>query len=512
MRSKVIAHNSFLTAVDILLYLAGSLVTVVLVARVMGPIKLGYYAYVMWIIQVANVVGVFGVPAATRKYVAEFLGKGDVATTKALVRTTFRLQLVSSSVLVTMGIAIALTILPPEHRGYTVLALLSLLPAMLLAIPGNVNSAIEDFASNVYPSIVSQVVNFVGVVLTLWLKWDLVGLSGSMLLSRSVDFGLRYYLFQRRFPKYLKARFGEVPPAADALPAELRTRMVRFCWQATGLLALNLVVWDRSEIFFLKHFCEISQVAFYSMSFGVMKALANLPDSFARAAGASLMAQHGLDPEPLPSLTATILRFQALIVLPLALGMAALSSPFVNFFYGHKYQPAVPVLTIVALFSVSSALISVVNQLFIASDQQGILLKWGIITGILNLILDWWWIPSKGAIGAALANGVAQLVGGVGIWAFAVRQFTIPLPWQALLKVAFSAVAMAALVETLGHALPPAPATILGVFTGAGMFLFLLRLTRSLDQTDRKRLMSIQRLLPRWLQNWYALGLQMVIA
>ena len=510
MRSKLIARNSLLTVADTGVSILCSFVTVVLVARIMGPEKLGYYAYVVWLVQIANVVGLFGMPSATRKYVAEFLGKGDVGTARRIVQVTFRLQGITCLVLTALGAVITLTTVQAGHVGYTMLALFSLIPAMLMSIPTNVNSAIEDFTPNVVASMTGTFVHLIAVLIVLWQQWDLMGLSAALLLSRTVDCGTRYYLFEQRFPQYLTTRFGTVAQVATAIPFELRQRMIRFCWQATGLLVLNLVVWDRSEILFLKHFSEIQQVAFYSMSFGVMSVISNLPQAFGWAAGSNLMAQQGRDPKPLPELSATILRFQALIALPLALGMVALSSPFVKVLYGSKYEPAIPVLAIVACFSVSSAFVGAMKSLLIASEKQGFLLKWGILTAIVNLSLDWWLIPAKGAIGAALANGISQTVAAIGVWVFAVRSFKIPMPWKPLLKLGFSAVTMAAVVSTITQFLAPAPATIAGVLVGAGTFVAMLRWTRSFEQADRDRLMDFQQALPPWLRNWYVLGVQMV--
>jgi len=510
MRSNIIARNSVLTVTDFAVSTVGSFIAVVLVARAMGPEKLGYYTYVLWLVHVAAIVGHFGVPSATRKYLAEFLGKEDVATAKAILRAMFRLQLASSLVLTGVGVAIALAVLPAEHSGYTVAALLSLIPAMLMSIPTSANMAIEDFSSNVLSSIVGTLFSVLGVLVVLWFEWGLLGLSASLLLSRTVDFACRQYLYQRRFPEYLATRFGNVPEASTGILPELRRRMMSFCLQATGLLVLNLVVWDRAEVFFLRHFSDIRDVAFYSMSFGIMRALANLPQAFGSAAGANLMSQHAIDAKPLPHLAATTLRYQALLALPLAMGMAALSFPFVMFFYGERYEPAIPVLAILALFSIPAALLNGVRLLLIASEHQGFLLKWGIVCAILNLGLDWWWIPTGGAVGAALANGVSQSVAAAGIWAFAVRRFEILVPWRSLLKVAFCAVTMAAAVVAVTYYLSPGLALGAGLLTGIAVFLASLRWTRALEPADRGRLIGFQHSLPPPLRTWYAFGVQVV--
>lgn len=210
-------------------------------------------------------------------------------------------------------------------------------------------------------------------------------------------------------------------------------------------------------------------------------------------------------------MTATATRYVALLALPVSMGIVALSSPLMHLLYGEQYLPAIPVLALVAIFTIPTALILPVKQMLIVSDHQGFLLKWGCTTAVLNLLLDLWWIPRQGAIGAALANGVTQFVASLGIYAFAVRRLALPLPSQTLAKVLFSASAMASLVAGLTHWLPPALAVATGVPAGVAVFLCMLRWTRSFEPGDLHRLLSVRQQLPPWLRGVYVNAIQRVL-
>ena len=79
MNRDTILNNTAWIGLDRALGFAGALIASVSVARVVGPVSLGYYNYILWIASITSVLSSFGVPVATRKYVAEYLGKGDIS-------------------------------------------------------------------------------------------------------------------------------------------------------------------------------------------------------------------------------------------------------------------------------------------------------------------------------------------------------------------------------------------------------------------------------------------------
>ena len=368
-------------------------------------------------------------------------------------------------------------------------------------------------APNVWASLASTPINLVGVALALTRDWGLVGLTGTFLVSRTIDFAVRYALFRVRFPSEILVRFtqafsmGTIPK----LPAEVQAQIKRFLLQTTMLRILDAVVWDRSELFFLKQYSEIHQLAFYSLSFNSLQQALLLPQIFVSATSLTMMVQQGRDPKNVAPMTATTIRYVALLALPITLGIAALSTPLVTLLYGDQYLPVIPVLTIVALFSIPVALVLPIKQMLIATNQQGFLLKWGCVAGIINIALDLWWIPDHGAIGAAMGNGVAQLVASVGLYVFAVWKANVPSPGQGLLKTLVSAGVMALIVAGLAQKAPPALAIAAGVPIGVLVFLLMVRWTRNFEAGDLQRLMGLRHQLPPWLRNAYSTTIQMVV-
>jgi O-antigen/teichoic acid export membrane protein len=351
--------------------------------------------------------------------------------------------------------------------------------------------AAEDFASQVSSSISSSLVNLLGVSMTLIFHWGLVGLASSLLASRVIDLAMRRHLYMRRVQKD-----GISSPGGESLSPELRRRMIRFCSYSTCLLLLSVVVWDRSEVFFLKWFCNIKEVAFYSVGFNLVQQLVVLPRMFTNPATARMMVEYGQDRRMSAEVTGMTARYLALFALPMMLGMAAISGPLVTLVYGPAYAPAAPVLAIAASLAIARCFVTQADQLMFANEQQNTLLKWGVCTAVLNIGLDFLLIRSHGAIGAAIANGVTQFIATVGSWTFATRRCGVQFPLVSTGKLLAASMIMAGAVTACSVALRPTIALAAGVPLGIILFVLSMRVLRPFDSRDRARLMSVGKLLP----------------
>lgn len=500
--SRVIAKNSILSALDTGAGVVMAFATAGIVARHLGPAKMGSYAFLLWLATTTSVFASHGVGATVGKFVGEYLGKGDIAIGKAIVRLAFRVQFFSSLLLVALSLLYVWLGIPQGERLYSALVLLSLFPGMMQVIPSLANWAAEDFRSNIIPALCATALQPVGVILALCLKWDLVGLAAGLLICRSVDFALRMWFFRKRFPP-------GVPRVA--IPKDLMARMWRFTWQTSVLLVLDLVVWERCEVFFLNTFSRKEQVAFYSTGFSFSALLMTLPNSFAAAAGATIFAQRGRDPKAVNQVVVTSLRYTALMVFPMAAGMAALSGPIVHLIFGPKYDPAIPVLAVMAIMVIPKALLSPASNLLRALEKQGFLVRWMIVSAAVTLILDYMLIPRYGAIGAAYGNGLAQLVGSGGIWVYSIVKERLVMPWGALLRMAMAAGAMGAGAYSITLFLPPLLAALVGVPAGVALYLILLRMLGGFEPEDQPRLLGLATHVPTLLRASYAGTVQWVV-
>src|SRR3984957_3155484 len=134
------------------------------------------------------------------------------------------------------------------------------------------------------------------------------------------------------------------------LPREIRKRMFSFSGLSTGLMILQIVIWDRSDIIFLKLLQpDIRQLAFFSVCFNVADRLMQVPQTFANALSATQMSEYGRDKDRLFRMTSQASTYLVLGALPILIGVACVGGPFVRVMYGPQYLQAIPVFILVAL-------------------------------------------------------------------------------------------------------------------------------------------------------------------
>jgi len=100
--TKTIARNTGWFSIENIFDIASTLVASILINRYLGPDKNGYMVYISQIASMVSGLGGIGIPATTRKYMAEFIGMGDWGTARYIYLRTLALQ-VFLATLVTGG-------------------------------------------------------------------------------------------------------------------------------------------------------------------------------------------------------------------------------------------------------------------------------------------------------------------------------------------------------------------------------------------------------------------------
>jgi O-antigen/teichoic acid export membrane protein len=481
-----ILRNSFWYGIEAGADLVFGALTSIAIARVMGPERLGYYVYLVFLTNIAGKLGGLGTAAAGRKYIAEYLNRQEAGLVRAVFFVALRTQIILAAIITLVGVGVALTLADPAHRLTACLLVTAIAPLLISSIPALANVAAEDFARNVPGALLGLLTYTVTVALTLVLDWGLVGLAAAVLLRRLVEMAVRLrpaLHWMRTLPK--------IPT-----PEGLHRKIFTFSGQALAINVLMIVVWDRSELVFLKQFSSISQLAFYTVAFGLTEQILMLANIFGGAVGAALMADYARNVESAGRRAATAVRYLCLFVFPIHMGLAALSAAAIRLAYGPAYLPAIPVLSIVLVLGIFKAFSWLPWAIYQAADRQATMFRWLLLAAAVNLGLDAALIPPFGAIGAAFANGLSQAFAVVTMWPAAARLCRYRAPWGNLMSTALAAGAMGLMVAGLVMLLPPLPAVLSGVPVGCLLYGVLLRLTRVISFEDAQTLSEMVGRLP----------------
>jgi O-antigen/teichoic acid export membrane protein len=486
--TKTIARNAGWYGLESAISFIVTLFTSIAIARTLGPAKMGYIIYVAWIASIVSSLGGMGIPETTRKYMAEFLGKGDRGTARYIYLRTLGFQ-VCLATLATGGIIFwVLRDANAEYRVAAVLVALSIWPAMVNFVSAQANVATEELSTNLPASVISTVVFFIGIAATVVFKLGVVGVGASVFLTRAIDFLVRF------FPTLIRISAWEKVPVQ---PLGLPNRMMAFAWKSVTSMILALIVWNRSEVILLKYLCsDIRQVAFYSVAFSMAERLLIGSSVFGSAVAATIFAQFGRDKAKLPAVTASSLRYLAMSSIPLHVIAAALAAPALLLLYGSQYKGAALVVTLAPLLCMPKAFMGPVQSLLESTERQGYIIMATVLAGVVDLGVAWYLIPAHGAVGACIGSGVAQVI-AVGImWAVGIHLYKVRLPWRQVAKIALISVLASLTAHFIAVHFSPSWAILYGGSASLVVLFGLSYLMRVLEPEDHNRLNIVAGMLP----------------
>ncbi|MGD0547805.1 MAG: hypothetical protein ABR991_08235, partial [Terracidiphilus sp.] len=191
--TKTIARNTGWYSIENILDAAVGLTTSIAINRYLGPEKNGYIVYVSMIAAMVSGLGGLGIPATTRKYMAEFIGMGDRGTARYIYIRTLLLQ-AGVATLATGGFLLwVLRDAQGEYKLASALLVLSIWPSMVNSISAQANAAAEDFAANLPASVTSALIYLIAITAMVVFHWGVAGVGLALLSRRAIDFLLRFF-------------------------------------------------------------------------------------------------------------------------------------------------------------------------------------------------------------------------------------------------------------------------------------------------------------------------------
>lgn len=508
--SSFIFKNSFWHSMDNLFtFIAGTFISI-FAARTFGPEIMGYYVFVLWIAMLSAVLaGQGGIVIVVRRYVMELIAKNQFSTIRSVLKLIGLAQTLLAAVAFASASAFVLYSLPANYHLLGLLGVASMVPSLFMAVFAGANTAIKDMMSNIRASAIGTTVYVLCSVVVLVLKLGPTLLISSFLLGRIISFSYVYFAYAKNF-KFLSTVSQDDLPAIN-IDNELKKRIIKFSMQTLALQLVNLVVWDRSELLFLKAFATPKDIAFYSISFSLVQQTAILYRSVSLVAGINLMHRVLNDPSSATRMISTLVRYIALVAIPVTFGLAVLSGPLMTVLYGSQYLPAIPVLAIVGALGFGRAFLLPVEQFCSAAERQDLMIRCTGYASVINLSLAYLLIPPFGSVGAAWCNGFSQLAGMAIGWSLLSRHHPVQIPWNRLARVVASGLFMAFCVLLSSRSSIPWISLVVGVLVGVVAYLVFLRLTRALEEDDFVRLSSISKMMPGAVRPWYMKGLRVLI-
>ena len=418
-------RNILLSGVRLVVSAGATICVSAIMARTLGPQNMGVYSYAMWIVGTLGILANVGLPAALTKYVSEFMGSGDKATAVRIGKQLLRTQL-----FVGLGVAGLTASLwffkSPFRRIIALAAVMILLQALqqglLAALAG-----IQRFDRIAWISLYAALVQVTSVGIAALLHSGVLGMLWATLAGLILGTWLSYRAVDQLLLKLC------VPPSlAPPENAEITARIRDFAITISYILLLDTIVWQRSEVLFLRWYSTLPQIAFYALAFSIATKLGEVSGTFSSTLLPLYSESYGRD--GLKHIGVVYVRalkyLQIVMVFPCLLS-AAICKPLVELLYGAgSGQVVLPLQLLLISLAVTS--IGVVGSpLLVGTEKQSFIAKYGTFVAVLNIAMDIVLIPRHGALGAAIANCTAQIVGVLGGAIYVIRYARTSFPWNA---------------------------------------------------------------------------------
>jgi len=448
--------NLFLFASQGVMGLAGS----ILLARYLGPELMGEYSFVTWLIGIMGILIGIGFPNTVTKFIAELIGSRDKDSAQMLYARLLQVQFILVLLITIILMSMFYPKLSLEKREYYFFAFLSLIPLCMSTFLTAAFHGVQNFKVT---SIIGSFINLfqlVLIILFIHLDLGLKGLIAIIFISGIIQTLMLWKCIGHTF--YI--------PKSFKIPKELSNKVIRYTFNIYWVTALSMIVWQKSELFFLKVYSELEEIAYYSIAFNIAMIMTGFTALFSTVIFPVLSSYYGAgDREGIQNVYNKSIKAILIFYLPICIIVIVVAKPMVSVMYSSQFLAVSPLLIILMASSIFSAVGILFANLLLAVNRADIQAKYVSLIALTNIILDFILIPRYGATGAALANSSIRIM-SFPIWMWIIKkQLGFHYPTRETFRCIVPNLPLAIILYFIGNHYP----NILGIFLVLGIALFL---------------------------------------
>jgi O-antigen/teichoic acid export membrane protein len=477
--SNIAVRNTFFGGIRLAIGVVATICTSAIMARTLGPANMGAYSYTIWLAGTLGILANIGLPAALTKFVSEFVGRGDSATAARLAKRLLIIQF-AMALGVSGATACFVVLRTPSSNIILLAAVMVLFQALLQGLTATL-AGVQRFDRIAIISSYVALAQVVSVIIARSLHAGVIGMLWATLGGLLIGSWLSYRSVDR-----LLLKLSEPCPSSVVGMTDLYSRIRHFSLTLTYVLLLDTIIWQRSEVLFLKWYSPLPELAFYTLAYSVASKFNEVASTFSGTLLPLFSASYGRnglrDIGPI-FLNAT--KYVQMGIVPLCLMGVVVAKPVVRLLYGTTYLPLVLPLQILIGSLAVTCIGAVGSPLVVGTGKQGFIAVWGTFVAILNLVLDLMLIPRYGAVGAALANSTAQVIGVLGGTVYVIRYTRTSFPWRSTAAI-YVAAAIAVAPAVYYHSATESGIAMRActVTIGAILYVMILVVTGELGKRD----------------------------
>lgn len=402
----------------------------VLIVRSLTPEAYGMFSYYIWLAGIIGAAGMLTFPNALTKTMSELRGEQNLREGRAL-STWVAVYLLCSNSLISLGLITWAHRTPEPQRTFLFIIAAALVPTALAAV----------FRSSLWGK-----ERYRPVSLTFMIS-SLAQLS-LITIAYAMDLGARSFAAAVLFTSFVqviglafalkRARNADGVPIANHPPSRATVRRyLAFAAPATLSLLFFVIIWERSEVFFLERFSKLEQVGYYSLAFTMYATCLSLGWALINGFFPAISRDYGAGEwQAIRVKVHQGLLLAILYAVPLSFGGWVTSERLITFFFGSKMLPVVPAAQVLFIGLLPGVVSGLLGLALTATGGIWLSVRLGFLVAAVNIVLGLTLIPRYGALGGAVVNTSSQLLYTALILVLMYRLHRIEIPLRTLGSVA----------------------------------------------------------------------------
>ncbi|MDE2362161.1 MAG: lipopolysaccharide biosynthesis protein [Hyphomicrobiales bacterium] len=472
----------------------GAFLSVVVVARMLGPVGAGHVALGIWIVGVLVTACDLGLPMTVARFIPDLSARKQREDVANFAPAFFPI-LLGTTALGAAGLLVVWRFNEPIDAILPVLPFDDVTPLVWVALAvlfvlqaiGNYGLSNlrghQEFDRAASLSSISFLLQLAGVAAGGWyfgIPGALVGYGGgSLLLALHALTHIRIG--------------GRIEP-------ELRARAWRFSMSSWGVGLIAAIVWSRTELAFLNHFRGPQEAGLYSIANTLATVATQAPLLMTGGLLALFSERFAVgDHEGLKNAFESAVRFMSFLIFPACFGAAALAPSLVPALFGQAFAGAAQPAAILVAAQAFGAVSTVSSALLFATERNYFLVWTGIAGSAAVICSGLFVIPAYGLMGAVIGRSIIQFAIVAASFVYIGRALACPTPYFSVLRIMAAAAGCALVARWIVLVAPGWIGILIAIGVGAAVYFALVRLLRALPQDDVGRLQEVAGKMPAWL-------------
>lgn len=423
-------RNGLWNAVSTLTSALTGIVVSVIVIRTLDTQAYGEVSYYAWLAGLLSALGVSAFPAALTRFISELRGQGRPQEGEALAGWVTRRLLTLNALI---GLALLVWALRSPYPVSLYLAITAPLPLMN-ALSRLLTSSFwgnEEYRPAAISLVLASFLQLGIAAIAALLHWGKPGFLLALLsLSAVGSLSLLFYALRKGALRHL-FRIRQGPSRATLL------MYLAFSLPMILQTIFEMIIWQRSEVYFLAQLSTQAQIGYYSLAFTIYGLCVAMGYALVGGFFPAIARDFGAgDWARVREKIAQGVVLTTLFATPLSFGAVTMLGTVIYWLYGEKMFPSVPVAQILFLGLIPSVMVTVSGLTMGAIRRPWATIPLGVAASALNIGLDLLLIPKYGAIGAAFANTGAQVFYTLGAYWVLLRVIgatgRLYMPWVSL--------------------------------------------------------------------------------